>query len=224
MSGRASRHILYFHGFASSPHSQKIARFRSLLPDFTLDTPDLNVPSFEALDYDAMVALGVARARAGAPDVIVGSSLGSLVALEVARREFDAPLVLIAPPLGLASQWITVLPEGDPLTMFNYARNESAPIHRAFFERLARVDVDRLPPAQPVTVVIGRNDETVPFEGVRERWGAWEASGQLAPGSRFVAIGEGDHGLVGFAEVIADEIRRVTAERPSAARSRGGPR
>lgn len=201
------RRLLYFHGFASSPQSQKITRLRDLLDpeQFALDTPDLNVPSFERLDFDAMVDLGVARGLAAPPATIVGSSLGSLVALEVARR-IDAPLVLIAPPLAMASQWISRLPPGDPISVFNYARNANASIHRAFFERMARVDVDRRPPSQPVTVIIGRNDETVPFDGVQKRLLQWEASGRLAEGSRFVVIPDGDHGLVAFAGVIASVI------------------
>jgi pimeloyl-ACP methyl ester carboxylesterase len=220
MNGRASRHILYFHGFASSPHSQKVTRFRELLREFTIDAPDLNVPSLERLDFDAMVDLGVARARATPPDVIVGSSLGSMVALAVAGRvENPSHMVLIAPPLGMARHWISRLPPGDPISVFNYARNADAPIHRAFFERLARVDVDREPPAQRVIVIIGRHDETVPFEGVREHWQTWEASGKLTPGSRFVEIPNGDHGLVGFVDVIADAVRETTpATRSSAAR------
>ena len=97
------RQVLYFHGFASSPHSRKVTSLRELLaPDgIALDTPDLNVPSFERLDFDAMVDLGVARGRANSPRAIVGSSLGSLVALAVAKT-VDAPLVLIAPALGIA--------------------------------------------------------------------------------------------------------------------------
>jgi pimeloyl-ACP methyl ester carboxylesterase len=229
MNGRASeQHILYFHGFASSPHSQKVTLLRQLLADdFVLDTPDLNVPSFERLDFDAMVDLGVARARTIAPSAIVGSSLGSMVALAVAGRvENPSPIVLIAPPLGMAAHWISRLPPGDPVSVFNYARNANAPVHRAFFERMARVDVDRDPPAQPVTVIIGRNDETVPFDGVRARWLEWEASGRLAEGSRFVEIPNGDHGLVGFVDLIANEIRAAAtpAPRPSAARSPGGSR
>ena len=209
MNGRASDAILYFHGFASAPHSQKVTRLRELLDDFELVAPDLNVPSFEALDYDAMIELGVARGRETPPAAIVGSSLGSMVALEVARRGIDAPLVLIAPPLGLPSRWITVLPPGDPLSMFNYARGENAPIHRAFFERLARVDVDGEPPAQPVTAIIGRHDETVPFDEVQKKWREWERSGRLAAGSRFIEIPDGDHGLIAYAEQIAAEIRRT---------------
>ena len=228
MNGRGSRRILYFHGFASSPHSQKITLLRDLLDDFVLDTPDLNVPSFEALDFDAMADLGVARGREVTPSAIVGSSLGSMVALEVARRMWDgfstrpppegrplrsrgrvenpSHIVLIAPPLGMASHWTSRLPAGDPISVFNYARNANAPIHRAFFERMARVDADAQPPSQPVTVIIGSNDETVAVDDVRKRWAEWKASGRLAEGSRFVEIPNGDHGLVAFVDLIAEEI------------------
>ena len=181
-----------------------------LAPDgIVLDAPDLNVPSFEQLDFDAMVDLGAARGRANPPRAIVGSSLGSLVALEVARRGIDAPLVLIAPALGIVKRWTTELPPGDPISVFNHARNGNAPIHRAFFERMARVDVDAHPPAHPVTVIIGRNDESVGFANVERVWREWEASGQMAAGSRLVEIAEGDHGLVAFADVIAAEIKRA---------------
>jgi len=204
--------VLYFHGFASSPHSRKVTSLRELLaPDgITLDTPDLNVPSFERLDFNAMVDLGVARGRANPPRAIVGSSLGALVALAVAKRGTDAPLVLIAPALGIAARWIDELPDGDPISVFNHARNGQAPIHRAFFEGMARVGVDRQPPAQPVTVIAGGNDESVGFENIERVWREWEASGQLAAGSRFIDIPNGDHGLVDFVETIAAEVRRAT--------------
>ena len=187
-----------------------------------LDTPDLNVPSFERLDFDAMVALGVARARARPPRAIVGSSLGALVALMVARDPSAAlraaPLVLIAPALGIADRWITCLPPGDPISVFNQALGANAPIHRAFFERMARVDADRHPPARPVTVIMGRNDESVGFENVERVWREWEP--ELAEGSKFVEIPDGDHGLVDHVEIIAAEIagscglRVASCERP----------
>ncbi|MGZ8812292.1 MAG: YqiA/YcfP family alpha/beta fold hydrolase, partial [Thermoanaerobaculia bacterium] len=55
--------VLYFHGFASSPASAKITALRPILErdGIELVTPDLNVPSFEKLDWDAVVRLGVAR-------------------------------------------------------------------------------------------------------------------------------------------------------------------
>jgi pimeloyl-ACP methyl ester carboxylesterase len=205
------RQVLYFHGFASSPHSRKVIALRELLePDgIALDAPDLNVPSFERLDFDAIVDLGVARGRANPPRAIAGSSLGALVALAVAKS-IDAPLVLIAPALGIAARWIDELPAGDPIRVFNHALGEEASIHRAFFEGMARVDVDREPPKQPVTVIAGRNDESVGFENVERVWRAWEASGRLAAGSRLIDIPNGDHSLVGFVDVIAEAVRRAT--------------
>ena len=175
-----------------------------------------------------MVDLGVARGRAHPPRAIVGSSLGALVALEVSRR-IDAPLVLIAPALGIATRWRDELPDGDPISVFNHALGHNAPIHRAFFERMARVDADRHPPARPVTVIMGRNDESVGFANVERVWREWEASGELAEGSRFVEIPNGDHGLVDFVDVIAEEVRRAialppSAAPPSAARERAGSR
>src|SRR5512140_3100746 len=108
----AMRRVLYFHGFASSPLSAKIVAFRPLLEPAGVElvTPDLNIPDFEHLDWDAIVAFAVEQGRRCAPAAIVGSSLGALVALEVVRRGVRAPLVLIAPALGIGARWKARLP------------------------------------------------------------------------------------------------------------------
>jgi predicted esterase YcpF (UPF0227 family) len=200
--------VLYFHGFASSPASAKITALRPLLAPhgIELHTPDLNVPSFERLDFDAVVDHAVEEGRRNPPRALVGSSLGSLVALAVAKRGVNVPLVLIAPALGVATRWSEKLPTGDPVTVFNYARNADVQIHRAFFEQMANLHVDDEPPPARVTAIMGRDDETVPFHMVEERWRAWEESGKLAAGSRFVVIEDGDHGLVSHAHVIENAI------------------
>jgi hypothetical protein len=53
---------------------------------------------------------------------------------------------------------------------------------------------------------VGREDETVPFDSVERLWRAWESSGRLAPGSRFIEIEDGDHGLVSHASLIEQAI------------------
>lgn len=201
--------MLYFHGFASSPASAKITALRPLLaPDgIELNAPDLNVPSFEKLDFDAVVEHALATARATPPGAMVGSSLGALIALATAQRGVHVPLVLIAPALGVARRWQTKIPDGDPIMTFNYARNADAPIHRHFFEQMTRLHVDDEPPPSRVTVLMGRKDETVPFDVVEETWRKWEASGRLATGSRFLVLEEGDHSLVADAEAIRGAIR-----------------
>ncbi|HEX2122834.1 MAG TPA: YqiA/YcfP family alpha/beta fold hydrolase [Thermoanaerobaculia bacterium] len=205
--------VLYFHGFASSPASAKIAALRPLLAPhgIELNTPDLNVPSFEKLDFDAVVAHALQAGRHTPPRALVGSSLGALVALAVAQRGLAVPLVLIAPALGVADRWKEKTPPGDPIVVFNYARAADAPIHRAFFEQMASLRVDEEPPPSRVTVVMGRQDETVPYEHVARTWERWRASGRLVPGSKFIELAHGDHGLVAHAEVIREAIAEAAA-------------
>jgi alpha-beta hydrolase superfamily lysophospholipase len=176
-----------------------------LAPDVELVTPDLNVPSFEQLDWQAMVSLGVETGRRIDPCAVVGSSLGALLALEVVRRGIARPLILIAPPLGLVQHWLPTLPPGDPVEVFNHACNANAPIHRAFFEQVARSDADREPPPVPVAIFMGIDDETLPFERVEAVWQRWQP--RAAPGSRFVAVAGGNHSLLSCVVDIANEIR-----------------
>ena len=201
--------ILYFHGFASSPKSAKIAELRPLLAPrgIELETPDLNLPSFEKLDFDAVVAEGVARATSRRPRALVGSSLGSLVALGVAKK-VALPMVLIAPALGVARRWSERIPETDPVVVYNHARGADAAIHKKFFEQMAVLDVDDAPPPSRVIALMGRKDETIPFAIVEETWQKWEREG-LAPGSKLIELPEGDHGLVSHTPAIADAIAEI---------------
>lgn len=197
--------ILYFHGFASSPGSAKIELLRGPLRKvgLQLHSPDLNVPSFATLDFDGMVAMAISQCERLGPRVVVGSSLGSIVAL---ATRTTAPLVLIAPALGVAQRWKSRIPDGDPVLVFNHALGTDAPIHRAFFEQMATVTVDDEPPISRVTAIMGRNDETIPYDHVESEWLRWEASGKLVPGSKWIEIPDGDHSLTAHTDRIAAEI------------------
>ena len=200
------RKLLYFHGFASSPASAKIAAIRPMLePKIELIAPDLNIPSFEQLDWNAIVDAAQKLRAEHEPDAIAGSSMGALVALSIAVPE--TPLILIAPALGIADRWRTLLPEGDPVRVFNHAQKTEVPIHRRFFEQMFDVRIDSQAPPSRVTVIMGRNDESVPFELVERTWRSWEP--HMVSGSRFIEIGGGDHGLTAHAELIAREIRAM---------------
>jgi pimeloyl-ACP methyl ester carboxylesterase len=169
----------------------------------------LNIPSFERLDFRAMAKVTVWEMKKHLPAVVVGSSLGALVALQAERRVPIAPLVLIAPALGFGSRWVERLPPGDAIPVFHHSEERELPIHRRFFEEMARADPDREAPAAPVTVIMGRKDESVPFDIVRETWSRWEASGRLHSGSRFIEVPDGDHGLIAHVGLIADAISRA---------------
>jgi uncharacterized protein len=202
--------ILYLHGFASSPESQKIQSLRPLLaPDgIVINAPDLNVPSFEKLDFDAMVEKS-AQAGVPVPQAIVGSSLGAVVALGVVKRGLRAPLLLIAPALGVSDQWLSRIPEGDPVVVPNYAIEEDAPIHRAFFEQMAALRLDETPPPVRVTIIMGSRDESVPPARVAAVWRSWQSSGALVKSSKFVEVPDGDHSLTAHIDTIAREIRAL---------------
>ncbi|MGH9368759.1 MAG: YqiA/YcfP family alpha/beta fold hydrolase [Thermoanaerobaculia bacterium] len=202
------KNILYLHGFASSPQGRKVTALRELLAPRGLRVvaPDLNIPSFERLDFKAMTKLSFWEVKRHLPAVVVGSSLGAMVALAVSRIALRAPLVLIAPALGFGSRWLEKLPPGDPVRFFHHGAGQEMAVHRRFFEEMSRVDADRDPPEVAVVLMMGRRDESVPFESVAEVWRRWEASGRLSPGSRFVEISDGDHGLLAHVDRIADEV------------------
>src|SRR5688572_21602202 len=153
-----------------------------------------------------MVETALRAANAAPPRAVVGSSLGAQVALAIAKCGINVPLVLIAPAMGIALRWREKMPVEDPVTVFNFARNADAPIHLAFFKQMANLEVDLDPPPSRVAAIMGRDDETVPFDFVERHWRAWEASGKLAPGSRFIEIAQGDHGLVSQTDIIEQAI------------------
>ncbi len=205
--GPGVKKILYVHGFASSPAGRKIAALRSLLEGKAdVVAPDLNVPSFRDLDFESMVQVVLAESERHRPAAVVGSSLGALVALEASRRGVGAPLLLIAPAIGFGRRWTEKLPAGDPLSFFHHAEGRDMPIHRGFFESLAALRDDDEPPSVTVVIVMGTRDESVPIDGVRDAWRRWDLSGRLVPGSRFVEIAGGDHGLVEHAPLLAENV------------------
>lgn len=208
------KNVLYLHGFASSPRGRKIGLLREILEPrgMRVIAPDLNIPSFQRLDFKAMSRVAFWEAKKHMPAVVVGSSLGALVALDLARVAPLFSLVLIAPALGFGPRWLEKVPSGDTIPFFHHGENRELPIHRRFFEDMARLDVDAEPPPVATIAVMGTEDESIPFDVVRGVWEGWERRG-LADGSRFAAIEGGDHGLVDHVGRIADEIVAAAAMR-----------
>ena len=204
----ALKNVLYLHGFASSPAGRKVTALRERLEPRGLRVlaPDLNIPSFEKLDFKSMAQLAAWEVKRHMPAVVVGSSLGALVALAVEKGALFAPLVLVAPALGFGERWTEKLPPGDPVTFFHHGSESDRTIHRRFFDEMAALDVEREAPRVPTVVFMGRRDESVPFEAVRAVWKGWEASGTLAAGSEFVEIPDGDHGLLAHVERVAERV------------------
>jgi hypothetical protein len=143
--------------------ARKVEKLREILPSrYELHARDLNVPSFEKLSFDEMVRVAKGAAEKINAQLLIGSSLGALVALELDRKGMGIPLLLIAPALGFGARWVEKLPDGDPVMMFNHALGYEVPIHRAFFEDMATRTLEAVPPAPPVSIVMGEADESVP--------------------------------------------------------------
>ena len=183
----------------------------SLEPEgYRVAAPDLNRPSFGKLDFEAIVAEAVRTAETEKPSVAVGSSLGALVALAAAKQgALTAPLVLVAPALGFGRRWIENAAPGDPVRFYHYGQGKELEVHRHFFRQMAENTIEQEPPPQKVVVIMGEQDESVPFAGVAEAWKRWESSGRLAPGSRFVSVPGGDHGLIGSIALITGVVRSL---------------
>ncbi len=101
-------HIVYLHGFASSPQSGKAQFFKRKFEErgISIDIPDLEQGNFERLTVSGMLDV-LDRTLAGRPSVVMGSSLGGFTAaLYAARhpREVER-LVLLAPALQFAKRW-----------------------------------------------------------------------------------------------------------------------
>lgn len=140
--------------------------------------------------------------------VMVGSSLGALVALDVARRGVTLPLVLIAPALAFGRRWSVRLSRGaSGHEVMHYGDGARRVIHHAFFEEMSAVDVDTAPPPVPVTLIMGREDESVPYGTVRSIWEGWKP--ELLPGSEMITIEGGDHGLLEHVDVIESAILKA---------------
>jgi pimeloyl-ACP methyl ester carboxylesterase len=184
--GRRSRvrHVVYLHGFASSPESSKATRFRRELEarGVGFSCPDFNQPAFETLTTTRM--LGQVRDALDAvpegPVALVGSSLGAFVAVHAAARDTSGRidrLVLLAPALDFGGNRLRQLgPSGidewrrsGRLRVFHYAAAEEREVGFALYEDAAQYDAIALPTSLPTLVFQGEHDTSVDPAMVR-RW------------------------------------------------------
>jgi pimeloyl-ACP methyl ester carboxylesterase len=185
------RHVVYLHGFASSPASGKAERFRAELErrGVGYSCPDLNVPAFETLTTTRMLAQ-VAQLVATIPEgpvALVGSSLGAFVAVHAAAADTTAKidrLVLLAPALDFGGNRLRQLgPHGIDewrqtgyLKVFHYADGVERQVGYELYADAARYDAITLPTSLPTLVFQGEHDESVDPAMVR----AWaQGRGQV---------------------------------------------
>jgi pimeloyl-ACP methyl ester carboxylesterase len=184
MPPAAVRHVIYLHGFASSPGSSKAQRFARELArcGVGFSCPDLNQPAFETLTITRMLdaVRDVLETIPAGPVALLGSSLGGFVAVHAAARDTTRlvdRLVLMAPAFDFGGNRLSQLGDagieewrrrGD-VEIFHYADNRPRRVGFALYEDAARYDAFALDLRLPMLVFQGRRDDSVPPETV-EAW------------------------------------------------------
>jgi pimeloyl-ACP methyl ester carboxylesterase len=203
--------LLYLHGFASGPSSNKAqalaARFAAAGKDMTI--PDLTpgADGFERSSPSSMLAIAEGALDAAAPPhAIIGSSLGGYLATVAAsRRPSIERLVLLAPAFRLFDRWDARLTPADRarwqregLEVDHHASGRKRRLGWQFREDARGWPA--FPEVQiPALVFAGRHDEVVPLADIE----AWVAG---TPTAQLVILDDG-HELVASIDRIFDGAR-----------------
>jgi pimeloyl-ACP methyl ester carboxylesterase len=165
--------VLYLHGFASGPSSNKARYFQQSLEcaGATVLIPDLAQGDFEHLTITGQLGV-IDQMVGGEPAALVGSSMGGyLAALYAGRHAAITRLVLLAPAFGFARRWPDWLGadafeewrRSGWMEVFHYAENRRCRLSYALLDDAARYE--NYPDfAQPALIFHGIHDEAVPVE------------------------------------------------------------
>ncbi len=181
-------HMLYLHGFRSSPQSAKAQRMARYVeqnhPRVQLWCPQLPPSPREAM---ALIEDGIAG-WPGARMAVVGSSLGGYYASAVAQR-MHCKSVMLNP---------AVDPARDLAHYIGEQSSWHTPEERFFFraeyiDELRALDVRGQPQAAPELLVAARGDELLDWREMVARY----------PQAQHIVLPGGDHALSDFEQVLA---------------------
>jgi pimeloyl-ACP methyl ester carboxylesterase len=172
-----TQHVVYLHGFASGPGSNKAQFFRRRFADYGIDAeiPDLAAGDFSSLTITGQLRV-IEETANGRAVTLLGSSMGGyLAALYAARHSEVERVVLMAPAFGFARRWAETLGEAKLdqwrrtgyLDMYHYGEKRPMPVSYRLIEDGA--DYEEYPHvAQPALVFHGEHDDVVPVDFSRQ--------------------------------------------------------
>ncbi|MBV7455921.1 esterase [Acidovorax sp. sif1233] len=178
-------HLLYLHGFRSSPQSAKARQMAAYValhhPGVTFWCPQLPPSPRAAM---ALVAQGIAH-WPGAAMAVVGSSLGGFYASWVAHHK-GCPSVMLNP---------AVHPARDLERHIGEQTSWHDPAQRFYFQpeyigELRALDTSDQPPAAPEMAIIAKGDEVLDWR---------EMAARYTHARRIVQEG-GEHALANFSD------------------------
>jgi len=183
MSSTPATHLLYLHGFRSSPRSAKaqvMARHVAAgHPAVHWWAPQLPPSPREAM---ALVMEGIREWPRGAM-VVVGSSLGGFYATHVAAAT-GCRAVLLNPAVDPARDLARYI--GDQTQW--HAPEEHFYFKAEYIEELRALEAGALPHPERCLAVVAKGDEVLKWEEMVARY----------PGSRIKLLEGGDHALSDF--------------------------
>ncbi|MCS6835948.1 MAG: alpha/beta fold hydrolase [Anaerolineae bacterium] len=175
------RHVIYCHGFGSSPSSKKASLFRDPLVarGVSYHVPDLNRPSFTQLTLTAQLE-AIAQTIRALPEgdvALIGSSMGGLAALHFVDSYVPGPaervthLVLLAPALDfydardkqMGAGWQDAWYDLGYWNFFNYATGKEEPVHYDLMFDLEQYDSYAVKLRVPTLIYHGLYDESVDY-------------------------------------------------------------
>ena len=183
----ATTHLLYLHGFRSSPQSAKARQMAAHValqhPAVTFWCPQLPPSPRAAM---ALVSEGIARWPRGAMAVI-GSSLGGFYASWVAQQT-RAPSVLLNPAVHPARDLARHIGEQtawhDPTERFYFLPE--------YIAELQALETQGLPPAAPQMAIIAQGDEVLDWREMAARYAH----------ARLIVQEGGEHALANFGDYL----------------------
>lgn len=181
-------HLLYLHGFRSSPQSAKARQMAGHVarhhPGVAFWCPQLPPSPRAAMDLVAQGIAGWPREAMG----VIGSSLGGFYASWMARHAGGCPSVMLNPAVNPARDLARHIGEQtawhDPAERF-FFRPE-------YIAELQALDVSGLPAAGPELVIIAQGDELLDWRQMAARY----------PAAQQCVLEGGDHALSNFGEHI----------------------
>ena len=184
---RPVTHLLYLHGFRSSPQSAKArlmaAHVAQHHPGIIFWCPQLPPSPREAME---MVAIGTA-AWPGAAMGVVGSSLGGFYASWVAQHKGCTSVMLnpaVDPARDLARHIGEQTAWHDPAERFFFEPR--------YIDELQVLDTSTRPPAAPELAIIAQGDEVLDWREMVARY----------PQARQIVLEGGEHALLNFQEYL----------------------
>lgn len=183
-------HLLYLHGFNSSPQSHKAVQTREWLarchPNITVECPLLS-----PYPEEAMATLeAIAAARVDADTLVVGSSMGGFYATWVSQT-FGCKGVLINPAVRpwLGRQYLLGWQK-------NFHSAEEYLFEQHHIDAFARWEIDPLPTPQDLWILLQSGDEVLNYRHALDKY----------RDCRLTVEEGGDHAFQGFERFLPDII------------------